>query len=296
MAAVILPLTLGVAAFLLIHGLLAPTKVSRRAQWRDEVLGKRAAEPIARRRRGENLRTKSFFERMIQAPPSLVEPANRMIGAAGMSARMTGASFAGFALSVGGLVTVLALLVTVPGGLTSIELAIAGGASAFGFIGPWIVLSGRASRRRNMIDLALPDMLDLLTVSVEAGLAVEAALARVSERGESPLHIEVRRTMSEIALGRRRRDALQALSRRVDVPPVNSLVNAMNQADRSGMQLGPVLRSQAEQIRQRRRQRAEEAAMKAPIKMLFPLVFFIFPAMFIVILGPAALNLMEVFG
>jgi tight adherence protein C len=98
--------------------------------------------------------------------------------------------------------------------------------------------------------------------------------------------------LSEIALGRQRRDALRALADRTQVPAVATFVNSLIQADHSGMELGPVLRAQSDQVRQRRRQRAEEAAMKAPIKMLFPLIMFIFPSIFVVLLGPAAITLM----
>ena len=296
MALLLVAGSLGVAAFLFARALAQPARPAAQ-RWREKVLGNRGpTRDTPAKRRRESLRTKSLFERLVQAPPRLARPADRLIGAAGMSDRMTGASFAGFALSLGFTILIAWVLFMLPGGITQNELLLSVPIVGLGFGAPWIVVSGRANRRRNAIDLALPDLLDLLTVSVEAGLAIEAALVRVSERGKSPLHEEVRRSMSEIALGRRRRDALLALAQRVNVPPVASLVNAMNQADRSGMELGPVLRAQADQVRQRRRQRAESAAMKAPIKMLFPLVFFIFPAMFIVILGPAALNLKEVFA
>jgi tight adherence protein C len=154
---------------------------------------------------------------------------------------------------------------------------------------PWVLVKGRADRRQRTIERALPDMLDLLVVSIEAGLALEGALQRVSERGAGALSEEIRRTLNEIALGRRRYDALVSLAERTQVPALQTLVNAMNQAERSGMHLGPVLRSQAEQLRTRRRQQAQERALKAPVKMLIPLAIFIFPAMFLVILGPAAI-------
>ena len=107
--------------------------------------------------------------------------------------------------------------------------------------------------------------------------------------------MEVRRTLSEIALGRQRRDAMRSLGSRTSVPAVVAFVNSLNQAERSGMELGPVLRAQADQVRQRRRQRAEEAALKAPIKMLFPLIMFIFPSIFVILLGPAAIQMIETF-
>ena len=180
-------------------------------------------------------------------------------------------------------------------GLSERELMLAPVVTAIGAAFPWLMLSGRAKRRQDTIEKALPDMLDLITVSIEAGLALEGALQRVSERGVGPLAEEIQRTLNEISLGRRRPEALESLAARTQVAPLQSLVNAMNQAERSGMQMGPVLRAQAEQLRTVRRQQAEEKALKAPIKMLFPLAVFIFPSIFLVVMGPAAIHLMESF-
>ena len=297
MLVLVLPLSFAVAAFLATRALsgLRDAKPAR-AAWQQELMGKREETPEpTRRRRRESLRTKSMFERLIQAPPSIMKPADRMVSAAGLGDQMTGATFIGISVMLGAIVSVLALLFTSPEGFTQRELGLVVAATAIGLGGPEIMVSGRASRRRSEITAALPDLVDLLTVSIEAGLALEAALSRVSERGDGPLAVEVRRTLSEIALGRQRRDAMRSLGSRTSVPAVVAFVNSLNQAERSGMELGPVLRAQADQVRQRRRQRAEEAALKAPIKMLFPLIMFIFPSIFVILLGPAAIQMIETF-
>jgi tight adherence protein C len=298
MVAYILPLSFALAAFLATRAFSGVrTAKDARPAWQRELMGQRAeqAQEPTRRRRRESLRTKSMFERLIQAPPSLTKPADNMVNAAGLGDQMTGATFIGMSAMLGVIAVVLALLYVSPEGFTARELGLAVAAGGLGLGGPMALLNGRASRRRADITAELPDLVDLLTVSIEAGLALEAALARVSERGEGPLAEEVRRTLSEIALGRQRRDALRSLGARTGVPAVNAFVNSLNQADQSGMELGPVLRAQADQVRQRRRQRAEEAAMKAPIKMLFPLIMFIFPSIFVILLGPAAIQMVETF-
>jgi tight adherence protein C len=141
----------------------------------------------------------------------------------------------------------------------------------------------------------LPDSFDLITTCVEAGLGLDAALARVAEKVEGPFAQELRRTLREISLGKMRREAMRELAERTDVQDLTTFVNAVIQAEQMGSSIGSVLRVQSEQLRVRRRQRAEEAAYKAPIKMLFPLVLCIFPTLFIVILGPAVITIMTQF-
>lgn len=165
-----------------------------------------------------------------------------------------------------------------------------------GMAGPMIWLRGRAARRQREIERALPDTLDLIVVSVEAGLGFEAALARIVDHTEGPLSDELRRVLADVNLGLARREAMQSMARRARSAGVSSLVSAILQSERTGMGVGQVLRSQASHVRTLRRQRAEEAAMKAPLKMLFPLVFFIFPSLFVVVLGPAILSLMQQLG
>jgi tight adherence protein C len=154
-------------------------------------------------------------------------------------------------------------------------------------------LRGKAAKRQTKIQRSLPDTLDLITVSVEAGLGLDAALAKVIEKTRGPLREEFGRVLQEISLGKVRRTALKDLAIRCDVPDLTSFVNAIVQADQMGLGVAEVLRAQADEVRLRRRQRAEETAMKAPVKMLFPLVAFIFPAMMTVLLGPAVWRIYE---
>jgi len=168
-----------------------------------------------------------------------------------------------------------------------------GGGIFLGGALPVYWLSGKVRRRQVRIGRELPDAVDLIVVSVEAGLSLEAALSRV---GDDPRHLiaaEFRRVLADMNLGMGRRAALQGLMARTGVPAMTSLVSAILQADQTGMGIAQVLRSQSTQLRDQRKQRAEEAAMKAPLKMLFPLIFFIFPSLFVVILGPAVISIMD---
>ena len=298
MLILILPTTFAVATFLVVRAMSSTreAEASSKQVWQRELMGREESIPAQRRRRRESLRSRSIFERIVQAPPAMTKPMDRMVNAACMSDSMTGASFIGFSVVISFAAVLLWLVYSSANGWTNREAALTLAAGAMGLFGPGILLSGRATRRRDAITTELPDMVDLLTVSIEAGLALEAALSRVSERGDGPLAVEIRRTLSEISLGRPRREALRALSERTDAPAIVALVNSLNHADQSGMELGPVLRAQSDQVRMKRRQRAEETAMKAPTKMLFPLIVFIFPSIFVVLLGPAAISFLETFG
>jgi len=174
-------------------------------------------------------------------------------------------------------------------------LMMALGLAALGFIVPGIVVSRKARARRDEMRAQLPDALDLLAVSVEAGLAFDGAVAKLTEHMEGALAEEFAHTLGEMRIGESRHDALKKLSDRAATPEISSFTRAIIQADQLGISLGRLLRVQAAESRLKRQAAAEEKAMKSPIKMLFPTVIFIFPAMFIVILGPAMLNLMTVF-
>ena len=139
----------------------------------------------------------------------------------------------------------------------------------------------------------LPDVLDLLTVSVESGLGFDAAIQKVVKKTKGPISYEFSKTLQEIKMGKTRRDALKDLGDRTGVEDLNTFIGAIIQADQLGVSIGNVLRIQSKQMRQIRKQRIEEKAMKAPIKMLLPMVFFIFPTLFLVLLGPAAIQLIE---
>jgi tight adherence protein C len=161
-----------------------------------------------------------------------------------------------------------------------------------GFMAPEFWLGRRIRARSFEMVLQLPDALDLLTISVEAGLGFDAALAKVVEKMEGPLVNEFRQALAEIRMGRSRRDALRDVIGRADAQPVTNFIGAIVQAEQLGVPIAKVLQIQSQQLRIERRQRAEEAAAKAPVKMLFPMVGCIFPTIFIVILGPAIVTVM----
>jgi len=159
--------------------------------------------------------------------------------------------------------------------------------SLFGYFLPMSWLNRRVQGRQKSIVKALPDAIDLLTISVEAGLGFDLALQRVVEKWDNDLSREFGRVLGDVRLGKSRRDALRELVGRTGVPDLSTFVAAVIQADQLGVSIAKILRVQSDQLRVRRRQRAEELAHQAPIKMLFPLVFLVFPSMFVVILGPA---------
>jgi tight adherence protein C len=199
---------------------------------------------------------------------------------------------AGSALSV----TVLYVLILYVGGvrvgppqvLIGLLLATLGAAL------PFIVLRLRIGGRRKAILRSLPDAFDLMTASVEAGLAIDAALGKVAERMKGPFAEELSQALREMSLGKSRRDALRALGQRSGVSELITFVNALIQAEQMGVSLGQVLRAQAEQMRIRRRQLAEAEAQRAPVKLLFPLVLGVLPALLIVVLAPAIINIYDV--
>jgi tight adherence protein C len=164
--------------------------------------------------------------------------------------------------------------------------------AGIGYVGPEFWLGGRVRKRQKLILLQIPDALDLLTISVRAGLGFDGALGKVVEKLRGPLTDEFRRALAEIRVGKARRDALRDIIARTEVPALTNFIGAIIQAEQLGVSISKVLQVQSEQLRIERRQRAEEMAAKAPIKMLFPLVGCIFPSLFIVILGPAIILIM----
>jgi tight adherence protein C len=169
---------------------------------------------------------------------------------------------------------------------------------AFAFVGfmlPDVVLTFKTRTRKEILRAELPDALDLLAVSVEAGLGFDGAISKLTEHMDGPLADEFALALGEMRIGESRQNALTKMMKRVGTPEFSSFVRAIIQADQLGISLGRILKLQASDTRNRRQLAAEERAMKAPIKMLFPTVIFVFPAMFIVILGPAFMNLSELF-
>ncbi|PDV96412.1 type II secretion system F family protein [Candidatus Chloroploca asiatica] len=165
-----------------------------------------------------------------------------------------------------------------------------------GYMLPVMWLGRKIADRKKAIQKAMPDALDLLCISVEAGLAFDLALQRVTQKWDDELSREFKRVLSDIRLGRTRREALKDLAERTGVEDVQTFTSAIIQADQLGVSMSKILRIQADQMRVKRRQRAEALAQQAPIKMLFPMVFLIFPALFVVILGPAVPRLLQSFG
>ena len=167
--------------------------------------------------------------------------------------------------------------------------------AAIAIYGPDAILNRRVEERQNAIRTALPDVLDLLVISVEAGLGFEQALDRTVQSVPGPLTQEFARMLGEVRAGSSRADAMRAMERRTDVPELRSFVLAILQADTFGVSIGRVLRSQADEMRIKRRQLAQEKAQKAPVKMMIPMVFCVFPALFVVVIGPAIINITRSF-
>ncbi len=165
-----------------------------------------------------------------------------------------------------------------------------------GYFIPDLLLYSKGQERQKIMQLELANTLDQMLISVEAGLGFEGAMARAGENGKGPLAEELVRTLQDMQVGRSRRESYQALAERTSIPELRSFVQAVVQADTYGIAISRVLRIQAKVMRVKRRQRAEEKAMKLPVTILFPLLFFIFPVLFIAILGPAVINAIETFS
>jgi tight adherence protein C len=212
---------------------------------------------------------------------------------AGNPGNLTPVMYSGIRIALAGLLLVIFGFVTFRTMAFTQALMYTAIGGGLGYLLPGIWLGQQIKKRRKNIVKALPDALDLLTISVEAGLAFDSALQRVSEKWDNELSKEFKRVLTDTRLGRARRDALKEMAARTGVDDVVTFTAAIIQAEQLGVSIGKILRIQADQMRVRRRQRAEEAAQKAPIKMLFPMVFLIFPALFVVILGPAVPRLIK---
>lgn len=187
----------------------------------------------------------------------------------------------------------LAGIVLLSNSLTSTNIALAVFITVFFYFVPDLLVYNKGIKRQQAIELELPNTLDQMLISVEAGLGFESAMARAGAYGGGPLAQELMRTLQDIQVGRPRQEAYESMAARSSVQDLRGFVRAVVQADKYGIGIAKVLRAQAKDARVKRRQRAEEKAMKLPVKVLFPLIFFIFPVLFIVLLGPAAINIIE---
>lgn len=248
---------------------------------------------------------KSFFERVVQPTldnfgqrfkkdPNKADPIAELIIKAGNPGNLTSAQFKALQLlsAVGAMFFGIFIGVLLPSDLAALGVAIGGVGAGFAFIGPKFWLQLQVSKRRKKMRKSIPDLLDLLTVSVEAGLGFDQAIQKVCERMKGPLPEEFNRMLQEVKVGRTRKDALKTLAQRAEIEELSSIVSAIIQADTLGVSIGSILRIQSDQLRVKRRQMIEEMAQKLPIKMLFPMIFFIFPTIFIVTLGPIAIKVM----
>jgi tight adherence protein C len=206
--------------------------------------------------------------------------------------RVTSMKFVGFVAAL-----VIALGLTMLLGLSLLTtLGVCMLMAVAGYMAPNMYLYQLGYDRTHNMQRALPDALDLLTISVESGLGFDAALSQVARNTEGPLADEFARVLQEMQIGRSRVDALRSLSQRTSVTELKSFCAIVVQATELGVPIANVMREQSREMRVRRRQRAEELAQKIPIKILFPLIFCLFPAIFIVVLGPGIINIMKVFG
>jgi tight adherence protein C len=231
------------------------------------------------------------------APRTSTEAIRARLMSAGLARTMPPQTFlalkAGCALSPVALGLVVLLTGVIP---RPIGLIVAAGGGVLGFIAPEFFVKSRIRGRQESMQAELPKVLDMLCVSVEAGLGFDQALSKLSERMEGPLVDEFALVLHEMRVGATRATALRNLAERVDVPEISQFTRALIQADQLGIALSRILRVQSADMRLRRQLAAEEKAMKAPVKMLFPTVLFIFPSLFVVVLGPAVLALVEAFS
>jgi len=228
-------------------------------------------------------------------PENQIESIRRQIELAGKSQTMEPVVFFGqriaLTLAMGIGAFVLFFLFT-DWGIVKGTLGTIGGV-LLGYYLPMLQLKGQISRRKDAIVKSLPDALDLLTICVEAGLGFEQAMSKVYAKWDNDLAIAFGRVLQEIQLGKRRSEALRDMAHRMDVPDVTSFVAALVQAEQLGVSIAKILRIQSDQMRVKRRQRAQEKAQQAPVKMMVPMVFLVFPSLWIVLLGPSVVILIE---
>jgi len=230
------------------------------------------------------------------SPSKSKEAAELQLQLAGKPYNWGPTEFFGLRVVMAGVLGLLLFLATSISQGFVIALAVALIGALVGFVIPIFWLRSKIRRRQDEIVKGLPDALDLLTITVEAGMGFDGALQKVAEKWDNEISKGFGKVTQEMRLGVTRREALKNMDATMGVPDVTTFVAAIIQAEQLGVSIAKILRVQSEQMRNKRRQRAEEMANKAPIKMLFPMVFLIFPALFIILLGPAVLVIMETPG
>lgn len=249
--------------------------------------GRRAEERVAAED-GPRSRSELLLVKLRAAMPAgYGERLDKLLYAAGMRMRPEVAVVVWAGTTIGLPLLYLLMAGAGSGGSRTVIFALI--LAGFGVYAPIALLKSRAGKRRKQILRAMPDMMDLLTTCVEAGLGLDAALARAGDKTKEPLGGEVRATLSSISMGTSRRRALEQLAARNGVTELTTFVTSLIQTESMGTSLGTALRVQAEAVRVARKQRAEQSAQKAPIKIIIVLVLLVFPSMFVVVLGPAAL-------
>jgi len=231
-------------------------------------------------------------------PQKVLEDTTRKLELAGNPGRIDAATFLASRFVVaaifGGLLLLIGLLA--PNWPLGRTILITATFTALGFFFPQLWLQSRINRRQHDVRKAMPDALDLLTICVEAGLSFDAAMSKVSEKWQNELSMAFSRCIREVQLGKTQRDALKDMADRLGIAEMTSFVAAVIQSQILGVSLAKVLRIQSDQMRIKRRQRAEEEAHKAPVKMIIPMAFLIFPSIMIILLTPAGIQIMQTFG
>ncbi len=228
-------------------------------------------------------------------PQNSIEASRHKLELAGIAHKVKPAQFLGYRMAAAIVLGGASLMFVFASELPFIQrLLVIVVAFVLGFSLPSVWVGSKISARQKEIIKALPDALDLLTICVEAGLGFDAAMSKVAEKWDNELSVAFTKTVQEMQLGKLRREAMRNMANSMDVPDMTSFVAAIIQADTLGVSMAKVMRIQSDTMRMKRRQRAEEKARQAPVKMMFPLVFFIFPTIMIVLLGPAILKIKEI--
>lgn len=286
--------SLAVAGKMVTEPVRARQQSLRRAQGYADESGGSTAEPLVDRLEARYGTTLARFARRLDPRITEERIATKLVSS-GLAHRMTANGYLALKVVLAAAGVIVGGLVGVLFGTTMTALLMGALLGFVAFVVPDLVAGSKTKNRRAQMQRQLPDALDVVAVSVEAGLGFDAALAKVGDHMSGPLVDELTLVLGELRIGEARSVALRKMAERVDLPEITAVVNSLIQAEQLGSPLGRMLRVQAQESRNRRQMAAEEQAMKAPVKMLVPTVLFIFPAMFVVILGPALIELFKVF-